>query len=89
MTAIDGEIVSEAPEGLRNVTPDVAPLVTPPIYLDFGPQAAPFGGFSGGDGLKCSPLTWLAIGAVAMFVIPPFLGGVVEGARDAWDDRER
>lgn len=85
MEILDGEIVEDAPENLRAVNGPA--ILQPPIYLDFGPQVDGFGGFAGADG-KCSPLTYAALGAVAMYALPPLLGGFFSGIRQGWRDRD-
>lgn len=91
--AIQGEIVSDLdlPEHFRNVTPVARayPIVTPPLYLGYGPEVAPFGMAGFGAAGDCSRLPWLALGAVAMYALPPLLSGFMSGAREAWDERRR
>jgi hypothetical protein len=61
-----------------------------PTYIDpnRGPGASVFGGL--GEAVsKCSPLTYAVVGAVAMYVIPPFLSGFFGGIKDAWQERDQ
>jgi hypothetical protein len=60
-----------------------------PTYIDpnRGPGSTVFGGFDAAGG-GCSPITYAIVGAVAMYAIPPLLGGFFSGIREAWQERD-
>lgn len=65
-----------------------------PIYLDFAadaPQRAVGMGLAGlGEAVtRCGWITPFVLGGVAMYALPPFLGGFLSGAREAIDERKR
>lgn len=65
-----------------------------PVYLDLAPdapqQALGMGLAGLGEAVKtCGWLVPFVLGGVAMYALPPFLGGFISGAREAIDERRR
>lgn len=59
-----------------------------PTYLDINPDAYSVNLMGMGEAcVKSSWLVPMAVGAVAMYMLPPFLSGMISGAREELGSR--